>query len=229
MGTVEFRARGNRGEIWLYDQIGASMFSDGVTAKQFQKELSALGKVNTINLRINSPGGNVFEGLAIYNQLAQHPARIEVNVDGVAASIASVIAMSGDLISMAKNSMMMIHDPSGFAVGNADEMERVAALLRQVKGNLTSTYADRTGQKAEQINQWMSEETWFTADTAVENGFADTIVEPQPVTALFDLSQYRNAPKDWLVKLQNKVATPAKDIRAVRLSVMEKRMREICV
>lgn len=227
--SVEFRARGSRGEIWLYDQVGQSFWGDGVTAKSFQKELSSLGKVSTINLHINSPGGDVFDGFAIYNQLKQHPARIEVSIDGIAASIASVIAMAGDQIGIAKNGMMMIHNPHGMAMGGADEMERVAALLKQVKGNLVQTYVDRAGVKSEDVSAWMDEETWMTADTALQYGFVDSVLAEQPVTAcIHDLSVFKNVPQALRqAMLARKGATPARDLRAVQLQENGRRLSEV--
>jgi ATP-dependent Clp endopeptidase proteolytic subunit ClpP len=212
--NVQFKAKGNRGEIWLYDQIGEDFWSGGgITAKTFQKELAALGKVDTINLRINSPGGDVFDGFTIYNLLKQHAASIEVDVDGVAASIASIIAMSGNKIRMAKNSMMMIHNPEGMAYGDANEMDRVKALLEQIKGNLTRTYVDRTGNAAAAIESWMDEETWFTAEAAVERGFADQVTKESKVAACFDMSRFRNVPQTLRQRLNSAVATPVLDMR----------------
>jgi ATP-dependent Clp protease protease subunit len=222
--TVKFQARGSRGEIWLYDQIGASFWGDGITAKSFQKELTALGKVTAIDLRINSPGGDVFDGFAIYNMLAQHPATVDVYVDGVAASIASIIAMAGSKIRMAKNSMMMIHNPQGVAIGDENEMDRVKALLKQVKGNLTSTYVDRTGNKAPKVEAWMDEETWFTADAAVDNGFADVVIAEQAVSACFDLSPFRNAPQALKDRMRNAIATPELDVRRARIHDQHRRV-----
>jgi ATP-dependent Clp protease protease subunit len=221
--TVKFQARGARGEIWLYEQIGASFWGDGISAKSFQKELSGLGKVTNIDLRINSPGGDVFDGFAIYNMLAQHPATVDVYVDGVAASIASIIAMAGDNIKMAKNSLMMIHNPQGVAIGDANEMDRVKALLHQVKDNLTRTYEDRTKNKAAEIEAWMDDETWFTAEAAVEHGFADTVISAQAVNACFDLSPFRNIPQAIRQRLQNGAPTPELDMRRVRIAEQTQR------
>lgn len=221
--TVQFHAKGNRGEIWLYDQIGSNFFSEGVTAKSFQKELAALGKVSLINLHINSPGGDVFDGFAIYNQLAQHPARIEVDIDGVAASIASIVAMAGDDIRIAKNATMMIHNPRGFAAGDETEMNRVAALLRTIKGNLVDTYKDRTGNKPEKLAAWMDDETWFTAEAAVENGFANSVSRETAVTACFDLLRdFRNVPEALKRRASN--AQPELDVRRIRLEEHGRRL-----
>jgi ATP-dependent Clp protease protease subunit len=225
--TIRFQARGNRGEIWLYEQIGASFWGDGISAKSFQKELTGLGKVTNIDLRINSPGGDVFDGFAIYNMLQQHPATVDVYVDGVAASIASIIAMAGDTVKMAKNSMMMIHNPQGVAIGDENEMDRVKALLAQVKGNLTNTYVDRTKNKAEQVNAWMDDETWFSAEAAVEHGFADTVISAQAVNACFDLSPFRNIPQALRQRMQNAIPTPELDMRRARIADLSRRAAEL--
>jgi len=223
--NTRFQAKGNSAEIWLYGQIGESFWGDGISAKEFQKSLTALGKVSTINLRINSPGGDVFDGLAIYNQLAQHPARIVVDIDGLAASIASIIAMSGDEVRMASNAMMMIHNPHGMAVGDATEMQRVAALLTQVKGNLAETYAQRTGNSRDQLEAWMDDETWMTADTAVQHGFADAVSQAQSVSACFSaLSNFRNVP-GTLRKRAADETRPHRDIAAVRIAQQAERLR----
>lgn len=224
--TTEFRAKGSTGEIWLYDQIGRDFWGEGISAKTFQKELTALGKVSTLNLRINSPGGDVFDGLTIYNQLKAHPARVVVDVDGLCASIASVIAMAGDEIRMAGNAMMMIHNPHGMAIGDSTEMQRVAALLDQVKGNLADTYAARTGNLRASIETWMSDETWLTADAAVQMGFADAVTKEQKLAASFGLlANFRNVP----AHLRNAGAAAAgaqrRDIAAVRIQQQYERMR----
>lgn len=223
--TTEFKARGTTGEIWMYDQIGESFWGEGISAKAFQKELTGLGKVNTINLRINSPGGDVFDGLAIYNQLKSHPARVVVDVDGLAASIASIIAMAGDEIRMAGNAMMMIHNPHGMAIGDSTEMQRVAALLNQVKGNLADTYAARTGNVRATLETWMNDETWLTAEAAVQHGFADSITQEQRVAASFNLlSHYRNVPA--ALRRPQAVQPPARrDINTVRVQQMYERLR----
>jgi ATP-dependent Clp protease protease subunit len=224
--TIEFKARGTTGEIWLYDQIGEGFFSDGVSAKSFQKDLAGLGKVNTINLRINSPGGNVFDGLTIYNQLKAHPARIVVDIDGLAASIASLIAMAGDEIRMAGNAMMMIHNPMGGAFGDATEMRRTAALLDQVKGNLSDTYAARTGVDQGTLNAWMDDETWFTATDAVQRGFADSVTQDQRIAASYDLTRFHNVPAA-LKRAQAANSASRRDIYAVRTQQQVDRMRAL--
>ena len=221
--NTQFFARGDTAEIWLYDQIGADWFGDGITAKSFQKELSALGKVNTINLRINSPGGDVFDGVTIHNLLAQHPARVVVDVDGLAASIASVIAMAGDEIRMASNSMMMIHNPMSMAYGDEREMQRTAALLSQVKGTLVDTYTARTGGQRASVSALMDDETWLTAQDAVDNGFADSITAEQRVSACFGLlNRYRNTPSP--LRATAPQAGSQTDIARVRVAQQRQRL-----
>jgi ATP-dependent Clp protease protease subunit len=194
--NIRFVNKGNKtGEIWLYDQVGEGWFG-GMSAKTFVAEMQKLGKVDVINLHINSPGGSVFDGVAIYNSLKSHPARIEVDVDSVAASIASVIAMAGDEIRMAQNAMMMIHDPMGVAMGTAEEMRKTAELLDQIKGVIAGTYAKRTGMKDAEVMALMAEETWMSADEALDMGFADTVTEEQKIAACtgFDFSNFKRAP-----------------------------------
>lgn len=223
--TVRFQAKGSRGEIWLYDQVGASFFGDGVTAKSFQKDLASLGKVSAINLHINSPGGDVFDGFAIYNMLAQHPARIEVDIDGVAASIASIIAMAGDEIRIAKNAQFMIHNPRGFAAGDESEMQRVAALLKNIKGNLVTTYQDRTGNKPDQLAAWMDEETWFGADAAVQHGFATSVTRETAVTACFGLmNDFRNVPDAMKRQMQGSAQQTELDVRRFAIEEQGRRL-----
>lgn len=220
--NIRFLNRGpKRGEIWLYDEIGDGMFG-GMSAKLFAEQLTKLGAVDTINLRINSPGGSVFDGLSIYNTLKRHPARIDVDIDGIAASIASVIAMAGDTINIAANGMMMIHDPHGVVVGDAGDMRKTADVLDQVKQSLVDTYAARTGKDADDLGVMMSAETWLSADDAVAMRFADNITEMQRLAASFDFSKFRNVPKTLLS--HSAPATPARDIAAVRLAANEQKL-----
>lgn len=196
------KAAEKTGEIYVYDEIGSGFFG-GVSAKQFVDDLNALGKLDTINLYINSPGGDVFDGVTIYNALKRNQADIAVHIDGLAASIASIIAMAGDSITIAENGMMMIHDPWTFALGNAAEMRKQADVLDQVAGTLVNTYTGRTGLDAEEVKALMGAETWFDSAQAVEKGFADKTSEPVKLAAHFDLSRYRNA-----ARFQNAVQSP---------------------
>ena len=222
MSNIRFVNRGAKtGEIWLYDVIGEDPGFGGMSAKTFTAELNKLGKVDTINLRINSPGGDVWDGNAIYNMLKRHPARIEVDIDGVAASIASVIAMAGDEIRMASNALFMIHNPYGVARGNAEDMRHKASLLDQVKASLVDTYVKRTGEQAAVISSFMDDETWFTSSEAVQMGFVDRITDEQKIAACysFDLKNFKHPPKALIDG-----ATPARDMAAVKLQEQQKRI-----
>lgn len=178
-------------EIYLYDSIGGW----GISAKQFSTDLKALGSPKTIDLRVNSDGGDVFDGRAIYTQLAQHSARIIARVDGIAASIASLICMAADEIRMGDGSFMMIHDAWAIAVGNKAEMRRMADLLDSVDSTIQETYAARTRQPLADIKQMCADETWMTAKEAVDKSFADVMDEPVKVAAsIADPSRFRNLP-----------------------------------
>ena len=187
-----FTARASDGvaELTIYDEIG----SYGVPAKTFIEEMKALGDVSELTLRINSPGGSVFDGIAIYNALKRHPAKVTVTVDGLAASIASVILCAGDEVIMPKNALIMIHDPSAVVMGSARDMRSMAEALDKMRDGLVSAYHDKTGRDQPDITGWMAKETWFDAEEALEAGFADRIEEPVAMAATFDLSNFTRVP-----------------------------------
>jgi len=179
-------------EVSIYDEIGYW----GVTAKDFRAALDALGDVARIDLRINSPGGDVFVGLTIFNMLERHEAEIVVTVDGIAASIASVIAMAGNRIVMPENAFLMIHDPSGFVIGGADDMRDLADVLEKVKASMVGIYATRSGQKPEKIGELMAAETWLSAQEAKDLGLADEVAKPRRMAASASmLERFQAAPK----------------------------------
>ncbi|MBX3579903.1 MAG: Clp protease ClpP [Rhizobiaceae bacterium] len=185
----------DRGEILLYGLIGQDWFGDGNTSKGFANDLKALGDVKTIDLRIDSEGGDVFTGKAIYSLLNEHKAEVIVHVDGLAASAASFIAMVGNTIEMAEGAFMMIHDCWSFAIGNAAEMRKTADLLDKVNDTIIEVYVARTGSKDADIRQWMADETWMTAKECVKRGFADKVNENLKVAAAIrDPSLFKNLP-----------------------------------
>ena len=157
-------------EVYLYDEIGFW----GVTAQDFISDIKAL-KADQIELHLNSPGGEVFDGIAIMESLKQHKASVTVHIDSLAASIASVIAMAGDRIIMARNATMMIHDGSDLCMGNASDMQAMADLLDKVSSNIASVYADRAGGTTDEWRTRMRAETWYSADEAVAAGLADEV------------------------------------------------------
>lgn len=158
-------------DIYIYDEIGFW----GVTAKQFISDLNALGDITHINLHINSPGGDVFEGIAIFNALKTHGASITVYVDGVAASMASVIAMVGTPVIMPENTFMMIHKPFGFTGGDAEDMRTYADLLDKVEAVLLPAYAQKTGKTTDEIAAMLADETWMSGAECLAHGFADQV------------------------------------------------------
>ena len=172
-------------EISIFDEIGMW----GVTAKQFISDLKALGDVKDILLSINSPGGSVFDGLAIYNALRSSGANVTVKVMGIAASIASVIAMAGKKIVMPENTFMMVHNPWSFAIGNANDMREMADVLDKLGESLVGTYVSRTGKSAEEVKALLDAETYLTAAEAVDLGFADEMIPNVPAKASFELDR----------------------------------------
>lgn len=177
-------ARGpKKAEVFLYGVIGESFFGDGVSANQFAKDLRGLGAIETLDVRINSEGGDVFDGKAIYSLLAEHPAEVTVYIDGLAASAASYIAMAGNEIVIAEGAFVMIHEARGGMWGTAGEHRRLADTIETVNASLAQTYVDRTGNTAAQVAAWMAEETWFTAAEALQHGFADRVAANQQKVA----------------------------------------------
>lgn len=168
------QAESKSAEVYLYDVIGEDMFG-GVSAKNFADQLDAIGPLDTITVRINSPGGSVFDGTAIYNTLKRHQARKIVEIEGVAASAASFIAMAGDEIHMAENAFMMIHQAQGFAMGPESEMRKMADVLDKMDETIAKIYANRSGRKPDTMMRMMVDETWFTAEEAVEAKLADNV------------------------------------------------------
>lgn len=177
-------ARGtDAAEIYIYGVIGGDWFGEGITAKQVADDLKKLGKVSSIDVRINSEGGNVFDGKAIYSLLVENKATVNVKIDGLAASAASFIAMAGNTIEIAEGAFVMIHDAYGVSFGRAEDMRKYADLLDTVNATIYDVYAGRTKQPLDKIKKWMKDETWMTAKEAVTNGFADTITENLKVAA----------------------------------------------
>ena len=184
------RARGTGAEVAIYDEIGAY----GVSAKGFLAELGALPEGTPVDLRLNSPGGSVFDAVAIHNAIKRHEGTVTVWIDGIAASAASYIAMAGDEIVMPENAFLMIHDPAGLVMGTAEDMRAMAEALDKVKGSLVSGYAAKSGRTPEEVSALMAAETWFDASDAVAQGFADRLIEPVRIAANFDIGRFRNAP-----------------------------------
>ena len=171
-------------KLSIFDDIGAY----GVSAKSFLNDLGSVTQ-SSVDVEINSPGGDVFAGLAIYNGLRNSGKKINVKVLGLAASAASLIAMAGDTIEMPENSFMMIHNPWGFAAGDANEMRATADVLDKIGSGLVSTYAKRTGKSEDEITALLNAETWMTAQEAVDAGFATKVVDAVQAKASFELER----------------------------------------
>jgi ATP-dependent protease ClpP protease subunit len=182
-------------EICLYDVIDQW---GGISAKDFRRELKAIGsKVAVIHVRIHSPGGSVWDGMAIYSMLRAHAAKKIVHIDGLAASMASVIAMAGDEVEMPPNAFLMIDNPVDTIAGEAEELRKTAELLDDVKGELVAIYARKTGQAAERISVMMDEETWIAGGEAVAIGFCDRCTDAPTAAASIDpsrLAAFRHVP-----------------------------------
>lgn len=184
-------ASADEAEVFLYDEVGGW----GALAEDFIAELRRI-TAPKILLRVNSPGGNVFEGVACANALRAHPAEVTVQVDGIAASIASVIAMAGDRVVLQPQAMIMIHEAAGLCAGNAQDMQEMADLLDKISGNIADAYVAKAGGTRDEWRAAMVKETWFTAEEAVEAGLADECMpipkrdgEPE-MRQSFDLTAY---------------------------------------
>lgn len=189
----------NEVDIFLYDQIVSSEdeaeWWGGVAPESFVKAVYAVDPSHTINLRVNSPGGSVFAARAMEQALRAHKGRVVVHIDGLAASAATFIAMAGDEVVMAKGAMFMIHKAWTGMWGNAEDLRKEADLLDKIDGTLAETYADKTGKDIAAITEWMAAETWFTAQEALDAGFATSIADQEAKASVWNLSAYANAPK----------------------------------
>lgn len=208
---IEMKAEDRVAEIYIYDEIG----DWGTSAQAFAGALAELD-VETINLYINSPGGSAWDGVAIYNALRRHPAKINGFVDGIAASAASLIAMASDHLTMNASSQLMIHDASGVAWGDADTMRSTADLLDKLSDSYADAYAKRAGGSREGWRQVMRDETWYTAEEAVLAGLADDWDGSADLKAVasFDLSRFRfagrsNAPAPSMPQMAASTIPPA--------------------
>jgi ATP-dependent Clp protease protease subunit len=164
-------------ELLVYEDIGADWFGDGLTAKTVKQSIDEAGIFTSISVRINSPGGDAFEGIAIYNLLRAQKKPVNVFVDGIAASAASIVAMAGDNITMGNNAMMMIHNAWSFAMGDADAMRKMADTLDKVSASVGQTYIDRAGMSAVDVKAMMDAESWLSAQECLDKGLATAIAE----------------------------------------------------
>ena len=218
--SIQAQAESDQADVLIYGYIGWG----GVTAADFAKALKDI-TAKTITVRINTPGGDVFDGLAIFNSLKAHGATIHVKVDGLAASIGSIIAMAGHTITMGESAFLMIHNPWALAIGNAADMREMADTLDKIGGSLAGVYATRKGITKEQAQAWMDAETWFTAEGAQAAGLADAVqgTGESQAQARFDLSGYTKVPAALTDTVSIPTTTPdAESVR--RAALMSKRL-----
>lgn len=187
--------------ITIYDQIGSGgfFFEDGITAKGIQEKLAANTEATEIVLHINSPGGSVYEGYTIYNLLKGSGKKITAKVEGICASIATLIALSAEEIEMLPLAQWLIHNPFTMIEGDADDLEQAAAELKRIEETLVGIYVSKTGKTDQEIKDLMNEDRFLNADEALELGFANRIAEPLKAVAFYQspkTNQLINSPMD---------------------------------
>ncbi len=217
--SVLTSTEGETATLRLYDPIDSWGGEWGVSAKEFAAALDALSPdVHEIRLHINSPGGEVFEGIAIMNLLRGHSARVVAVVDGIAASAASFLACSADEVVMGRNSQLMIHDAWGLCVGNARDMRALGDTLDKISDNIAAVYSQKTGQSVPTCREWMLAESWYTADEAVTAGLADRVDEAAEAANHHDLSVFQYAGRAHAPEPAPKAAAdpPAPDFDGLR-------------
>lgn len=189
---------GNSADIYIFDEIGTY----GVTAQDFISEIKGL-KDMPINLRINSLGGDVFDGMAMYNVIKRRESKTTVYIEGIAASIATIIALGADEVVMAENSLFMIHNAWGGTMGEAKDMRKTAETLEKITSELTDIYVKKTGLSYDAVAQMMDEETWLNAEEAYKLRFIDTISDSIKVAAKYDVSKFKNITQE---EIKNKLS-----------------------
>ena len=188
---IEAKDEDDNAEIIIYDVVGWP----NIDAFDLIRSLGTI-KAKNISVRINSPGGDVFDGVAIFNALKEHPAHVTTKIEGLAASIASIIALAGDEVQAHKNAMYMVHDPWVLAAGNQYDLREIADILGKIGGNMLDIYYDKSNIGKRELKQMMKDETWFTAAEAKDRGLIDTILDTGAAKAKFDLSIYANVPDE---------------------------------
>jgi len=183
------------GELVLYGFVGETFWDEGFSATDVIAALAEIGRTTDVTVRINSGGGYAADGIAIYNSLMAHKGKVTVVVDAIAASAASIIAMAGDTTRMRAGSLMMIHDPEGITVGTAADHAKTSSTLDKMADQMAGIYSDRSKQPVDTVRQAMKDETWMTADEAVEQGYADESDDSDATAvAAFDYRAYAHAP-----------------------------------
>ena len=185
----DFKNEASRGivDVYIFDEIG----NFGVSAQSFIEEIKS-HKGSPMNIHVNCVGGDVFEGMAIYNVIKKRSAKTTVYIEGIAASMGSVIALAADRVIMAENSLFMIHNAWGGATGEARDMMKTAKLLEKISGEIADIYTKKTGMPYDKVKDMMDEETWLSAEEAYDLGFVDSISDAIKVAAKYDVSKFKN-------------------------------------
>lgn len=199
---IQNKANSETADIYIYSEVGGF----DVNAKSFINELKAL-KDKNIDVHINSLGGSVFDGLAIYNALKTHTKKVTTKVEGIAASIASVIAMAGDQIEMAENSLFMIHNPFAMSGGDAKELRKTADILDKIRNEIAGIYASKSNHNAQHYIDLMDVETWFNSDETLELGLINGITQPLKIENNYDISKFQNITDKKINDIINKSKT----------------------
>lgn len=206
-------AQADTAEISIFGDIGASFWGDSVTLADFKKEFDAVKDRDSIKLMINSPGGDVWDGMAIYNLISSVRQKVTVEVLGLAASIASIIALAGKELVMGEGSYFMIHKPWSFAMGTSADLRKDADLLDKVEGQMLAIYSQHTDLTEDEVTAAMADETWYTASEAVDAGFATEVIEHGQMAASYDLSRYKYAHAPIEMIADEKPSEPPTTIR----------------
>ena len=185
--NIQGKATDAVAEVYIFNEIGAY----GITAQDFISEMKEY-KDTPVNLRINCIGGDVFDGMAMYNIIKKREAKTTAYIEGIAASMGSVIALAADEVVMAENSLFMIHNAWGGAMGEAEDMRKTASVLEKISGEIASIYKRKTRLSLDRITDMMDEETWLNAEEAYELGFIDSISDSIKVAAKYDVSKFKN-------------------------------------
>jgi ATP-dependent protease ClpP protease subunit/regulator of replication initiation timing len=191
-------ATSDTADIWIYSEVG----SYDTNASKFISELQDV-KDKNLNVHINSLGGDVFDGLAIYNALKNHTKNVTIKIEGIAASIASVIAMAGDNVEMAENSLYMIHNPFVMAGGDATELRKTASILDKIRDEIANIYSTKSSLDLETLVGLMEAETWFNANEANDLGFANGITQPLKIENNYNISKFSNITHDKINSILN--------------------------
>ena len=205
-------------ELIMYGSIGHDEDWDDISDKAFKQDIENLGDVENITLHINSPGGSVFSAIAIANTLKNHKAKVTANIDGIAASAATIITSACDVVRMPKNAHFMIHNPMTFAYGNNQDMEKTLNMLNKVKDSIIETYLYKSNTDKKTLSELMNEETWMDAETAKGYGFIDEIIDEEIEEEIienkliinnmaFDISKFKNFKAGKANKIQNPTVT----------------------